>query len=270
MDQNSLQLTDKSYVSPDMKEFHNDFVFSFSLKSYPGYAFCMLEHQYTPDRMLPLRFLQYQVNLIEDYLKDKPADTKWPIIIPICLYHNPDGKCYPYATSIHDCFIDPALARAIGIFTTIHLKDYNQIPDTELDKHKSIRLMEKLLKYSRHEKAFDILMKDLEAEDIINMLRASQYWQQVFRYTTHVVAEKDPSGETRRKLINLFKEKLSLTEKDTKTMETIAESLKREGREEGVFDVARNMLADRFDIAVITKMTGLPIEQISALQPVYT
>jgi predicted transposase YdaD len=44
MDQNSLQLTNKSYVSPDMKEFHNDFVFSFSLKSYPGYAFCMVEH----------------------------------------------------------------------------------------------------------------------------------------------------------------------------------------------------------------------------------
>jgi predicted transposase/invertase (TIGR01784 family) len=64
MDLDSLQLTNKSYVSADMKEFHNDIVFSFSLQSHPGYAFCMIEHQSTPDRMLPLRFLQYQVNLI--------------------------------------------------------------------------------------------------------------------------------------------------------------------------------------------------------------
>ena len=282
MDLDSLQLTNKSYVSADMKEFHNDIVFSFSLQSHPGYAFCMIEHQSTPDRMLPLRFLQYQVNLIEDYLKDKPADTKWPIIIPICLYHNPDGKCYPYETKIHNWFIDPILAKKIGIFTTIHLKDYNRIPDTELDKHKSIRLMEKLLKYSRHENAFNILVKELEEEDIITILQANEYWKQCYSYILHVVAKKDKSGESTKQLITLFKEKLNLTESETETMETIAEALQREGiekgiergiergRKQGMFDVAKNMLADRFDIAVITKMTGLPIEQISALQPVYT
>ena len=232
--------------------------------------------------MLPLRFLQYQVNLIEDYLKDKPADTKWPIIIPICLYHNPDDKCYPYETKIHNCFIDQILAEKIGIFTTIHLKDYNQIPDTELDKHKNIRLMEKLLKYSRHENAFNILVKELEEEDIITILQANEYWKQCYSYILHVVAKKDKSGESTKQLITLFKEKLNLTESETETMETIAEALQREGiekgiergiergRKQGMFDVAKNMLADRFDIAVITKMTGLPIEQISALQPVYT
>ena len=52
-------------------------------------------------------------------------------------------------------------------------------------------------------------------------------------------------------------------------METIAESLKREGREEGVFDVARNILAYHFDITVITTMTGLSVEQISTSQPAF-
>ncbi len=228
-----------------------------------------LPAQSTPDRKLPLRFLQYQVNLIDDYMKDKPADTKWPIIIPICLYHNPEGKCYPYETNVYQCFTDPALAEAIGIFTRIHLKDYNQTPDTELNKHKNIRLMEKLLKYSRHANAFNILTKELEAEDNVNMLRKSQYWQQVFSYTTHVVAAKDASGESKQrlinlfgeskqKLINLFKEKLKLTQSDTAHMETIAEVIQREGREAGIalgmergmekrtFDIAKNMLVDNF------------------------
>ena len=277
MDLDSLQLTNKSYVSADMKEFHNDIVFSFSLQSHPGYAFCMIEHQSTPDRMLPLRFLQYQVNLIEDYLKDKPADTKWPIIIPICLYHNPDGKCYPYETKIHNWFIDPILAKKIGIFTTIHLKDYNRIPDTELDKHKSIRLMEKLLKYSRHENAFNILVKELEEEDIITILQANEYWKQCYSYILHVVAKKDKSGESTKQLITLFKEKLNLTESETETMETIAEALQREGiekgiergRKQGMFDVAKNMLQRHVDMNFIRDMTGLSVEQIGSLQPAF-
>ena len=155
MDTNSLELTNKSYVSADMKEFHDDVVFAFTLKEHTGYAFCIIEHPSTPDRMLPLRFIQYQINLIEDYLKEKPEGTKWPIIIPICPYHNPDGKCYPYETRTYDCFLNPDLAADIGIFTNIHLQDYNKMPDTEIEKHKIIRLIEKLLKYSRHPDAFN-------------------------------------------------------------------------------------------------------------------
>ena len=55
---------------------------------------------------------------------------------------------------------------------------------------------------------------------------------------------------------------------------TVASKLKQEGRQEGIevgiekrtFDIAKNMLADNFDINVIGKITGLSAEQISALK----
>ena len=40
----SLKLTNKSYVTDALKEFHNDLVFSFTIDKQPGYAFFVLEH----------------------------------------------------------------------------------------------------------------------------------------------------------------------------------------------------------------------------------
>ena len=141
--------------------------------------------------------------------------------------------------------------------------------------------MEKLLKYSRHENAFNILVKELEEEDIITILQANEYWKQCYSYILHVVAKKDKSGESTKQLITLFKEKLNLTESETETMETIAEALQREGiekgiergiergRKQGMFDVAKNMLQRHVDMNFIRDMTGLSVEQIGSLQPAF-
>jgi predicted transposase YdaD len=44
IDLNSLKLTNKSYVTEELKEFHNDIVISFSIDDQIGYAHCILEH----------------------------------------------------------------------------------------------------------------------------------------------------------------------------------------------------------------------------------
>ncbi len=45
MDQDSLQLSNKSYVSANMQEFHNDVVFSFTLQSQPGYTHQIMKYE---------------------------------------------------------------------------------------------------------------------------------------------------------------------------------------------------------------------------------
>src|SRR5690349_21443166 len=56
IDLNSLHLTNKSYVVEELKEFHTDLVFAFTIDNQPGYAYCVLEHQSSPDVLMPLRF----------------------------------------------------------------------------------------------------------------------------------------------------------------------------------------------------------------------
>jgi predicted transposase YdaD len=72
----------------------------------------------------------------------------------------------------------------------------------------------------------------------------------------------------------LFKEKLKLTQSETEFMETIAEALRREGREAGIvlgtergtLDVARNMLTKHLAIELISYTTGLSVAQIKTLE----
>ncbi len=72
----------------------------------------------------------------------------------------------------------------------------------------------------------------------------------------------------------MFKEKLKLTQSETEFMETIAEALRREGREAGIvlgtergtLDVARNMLTKHLAIELISYTTGLSVAQIKTLE----
>jgi predicted transposase YdaD len=76
----SLKLTSKSYVTEELKEFHNDLVFSFKIDKQPGYAFFILKHQSTPEPLMALRFIKYNTCLIEEYIKEKDDKAPWAIV----------------------------------------------------------------------------------------------------------------------------------------------------------------------------------------------
>ena len=272
IDMPSLKLTNKSYVTDELKEFHNDLVFSFKIENQQGYAYCILEHQSTPDFLMHLRFIKYNVALIEDYLKGKNETTPWPIIVNICLYHNPDEKPYPYSTCVYDQFKDPNIARSLGIFTRFHLGDLNSIPDKTLESHGSINLMEKLLKYSRRRDAFNILTEELERNRSW-LLTRENYWKVILIYSTHVIGKK---GNSEKKLVNLFKDVLSKNEEEIMT--TIAQVIEKRGEKRGEergekrgvqknkLTVAKNMLKKGYDINSIQEITELPKETIENLK----
>jgi recombination-promoting nuclease RpnB len=264
IDHSSLNLTNKSYVSEDMKEFHNDLVFSFTMQGEPGYAYCILEHMSIPDYLMALRLIKYLTNLIEDHLDGKDEKTPWPIIIPICLYHHPDEKVYPFSTKTYDYFSNPALAEKIGIFTQFYLKDYNHISDEQIEQHGSISTMEKLLKYSRSRDAFKELAKELERSGSVILLRRG-YWQKIFIYAINVIAKNDKNSE--KTLVDLFKDKLNIEED---TMLTIAQSIERRGVKRGVqqtkLATAKNMLKKGYSIQAIQEITGLNKEAVEKLK----
>lgn len=267
MDISSLQLTSKSYVTQELKELHNDLVFSFKVQEQDGYAFFLLEHQSTPDRLMPLRFIKYNLALIEDYLKENKKGTL-PLIVNICLYHNPDEKPYPYSNSVYDLFENSLIAENLGIFSKFHLVDLNTIPDKILEEHKHIHLMEKLLKYSRHRDAFNLLKEELERADI-HVLLEGEYWKTVLIYFAHVIGSE---GNSEEKVVTLFKEVLSKDKEEIMT--TIAQVIEKRGMEKGIqqgmqareLAIAKNMLKLNLDVKLIQEATGLSEEIIENLK----
>lgn len=272
IDMPSLKLTNKSYVTDELKEFHNDLVFSFTIDNQQGYAYCLLEHQSTPDFRMGLRFIKYNIALIEDYLKGKDETTPWPLIVNVCLYHNSNEKPYPYSTSIYDQFINPNMARSLGIFTRFNLGDLNSVSNKTLESHGSINLMEKLLKYSRHRDAFNVLVEELEKNKGWLLLQGN-YWKTILIYSIHVIGKK---GNSEKKIVSLFKDVLSKNEEEIMT--TIAQTIERRGErrgekrgeikgiKKGKLAVAKNMLKKGYDIKSIQEITDLSKETIEKLK----
>lgn len=267
IDLRSLKLTNKSYVTEELKEFYNDLVFSFTIEDQPGYAYMLFEDQSTADFRMPLRFIQYNLALLEEYLKGKDQTARWPIIVNICLYHNADEKPYPYSTSVYDQFTNPYRAEKLGMFTRFHLVDLNNIPDKTLEEHGSTGLMAKLLKYSRRRDAFKVLAEELERSKEMVLIQGD-YWKTILIYALHVIERK---GNSEEKIVTLFREVLSKNQEEIMT--TIAQVIEKRGEQRGMergmqarnLAIAKNMLKLSLDVKLIQEATGLSKQTIEDL-----
>ena len=301
IDLHTIQPTQASYVSPALKALHPDLVFACPIDHKPGYLYLLLEHQSTPDWLMPLRFIKADVGLIEDYMKGKKARTPWPIIVNLCLYHGKKGKPYPYSVQVYDYFTDPLLAEQLGMLTRFHLLDLTGAEDKTLEGHKSVSLMEKLMKYSRDRELFKVIRQELDRlrDWLLGMgMRVHpigfDYWETVLLYTSSVLNPKYNSAE---ELVALFAEKLSKNKEEV--MRTIAQQIERrikpqlerrlrreveesvmqQGMQQGIqqgmqqgmqqekLGIAKNMLLDlHLGMDVVQKVTGLSREKLKQLQ----
>ncbi len=84
------------------------------------------------------------------------------------------------------------MAKRLGLFTQFNLVDLNSINNQTLESHGSINLMEKLLKYSRHRDAFNVLAEELARSRGWLLLRGD-YWKTILIYCFHVIGGKGNS-----------------------------------------------------------------------------
>jgi predicted transposase/invertase (TIGR01784 family) len=148
------------------------------------------------------------------------------------------------------------------------MPNLKSISNQTLESHGSINLMEKLLKYSRHRDAFNVLVEELERSKGWLLLQGN-YWKTILIYATHVIGKK---GNSEKKLVNLFKDTLSKNEEEIMT--TIAQTIERRGEKRGEkkgiqknkLAIAKNMLKKGYDIKSIQEITELSKETIEKLQ----
>ncbi|MEM7383274.1 MAG: Rpn family recombination-promoting nuclease/putative transposase [Bacteroidota bacterium] len=155
-------LRESSYVSSSLKEILQDLVFTCQIDKKLAFCYLLVEHHSRPDWLMPLRFIKANIGIIEDYLGDRKGAIPWPTIYNMCLYHGPRQQSYPYPVRMYDYFQDRQLAEALGAFSQFHLIDLGQQSDKELESHKVIGLMEKLMKYSRDRQLFGVLEAELD------------------------------------------------------------------------------------------------------------
>ncbi len=256
----TLQLTDKSFVLPEMAQRHSDIIYQAEINHHEGYIAFLIEHQSSDDALMAFRKLEYNVSLMRQHLKQEKL--KLPVIINLCLYHG-ERSPYPYSTDLFDCFSDPILAKQ-WMFQPFQLIDLTVMTDEEIEKHGYAALMQFLFKHCRDA---ELSRKVKQMVALLRRLDADLHLQNVLYYLTEVCGDRDDAERLLRALMNQLSEK-------EETIMTYGEQLRQagrqvgqqEGRQEGRQEVALDMLLAGFDPDIIQKVTKISPEIIFDLK----
>ncbi len=272
---NTLQLTDKSLLTPEMQEIHCDVVYRCHIDGKDGYLpiLFLLEHFSTAPRHIAFRLLQYCVNLMNDALK--AGSQKLPIVLPLCIYHGEQSP-FPQSTDIYDDFEDPDLARAL-VFKPFSLIDLTTLPESMIRQHGVATLMELLLKHSR-EKEFARAVAQLKEGDTLTftLTRTTEpYLQTVVKYALSSAWSENQASN----VLEVFYE--ALPDK-RETIMSAAQQLIDSGIQQGMqashaealafgerkarLEDAREMRAAQLDLDLIKRITKLSDEDLAELE----
>lgn len=269
IDINSLQLTEKSFIVPQLREIHSDIIYKCLINNSTGYLFFLLEHQSTDNPLMAFRFLHAIVSLSYEHLKQ--GYKKLPIILPFCIYHG-EKSPYPYSTSLYDCFDDAELAKEIA-FKPFKLIDLTVLSDEEIKTHGLVGLMEMLFKHQKDKNFLSIMRKLLESQFVQNIIKQLNisYLTDMLNYivnTSQDDSEPKAAQHLIEELIKAFPE-----EPARKTIMTFAQQLKQEalqqGRKEGreeVLALIKNLLKQNVPLATIKSASSFSEQELLELE----
>jgi predicted transposase/invertase (TIGR01784 family) len=115
VDWQSLKAERNSVVDPELRETETDLLFSARLKGGRKVLFyVLLEHQSKVYRWMALRLLKYVVRQLEHWRQEHSDSELLPIIIPLVLYHGPEGA-WTAPRRVEELFDVPAEERALWL-----------------------------------------------------------------------------------------------------------------------------------------------------------
>lgn len=265
VDLNNLTVENTTFITEELEEFSSDIIFKTKIDDIVGYIFLLIEHQKDPDRLMPLRTLNYIIQLLMRHVDTHKPVLPLPIIYPITIYQG--NKPYNYSRDFFDLFHPTQKWLANDIFYA--LGKFLDLPNTKDEDLKnyyaSASLMFLFMKY--------VAQGDInKISPLINYMNsfASQYGQDI---TLGAIMYGIKAGDENKEqfLDNLRK---GLAKKLGDEIMTIAERLEQKGMQQGMQQgadqkaraIALKLLRKHFDLQTISETTELSIEQILEIQ----
>lgn len=112
----TLDVCSGSFVDEELRHAHADMLYTVrTTTSREALVYVLFEHQSSFDAVMPLRLLRYMVRVWERWLRDHPATSTLPIVLPVVLHHGPTGwRAAPEFASMLDA--GPELLEAVRPF----------------------------------------------------------------------------------------------------------------------------------------------------------
>ena len=160
----SLKLEQSTYIDNKLQKTMSDMVFDCRYQDGKSTSHAkvvvLVEHQSTPQKLLPFRVYHYMFNMLYRELKQRTeiqASKPLPAIYALVFYNGKQSP-YPYSLNLAHCFDDPHNLMEHFFAGEIQLVDVNQEKDQELKKLKWLGVVSLALKYSRTKDAATFLL----------------------------------------------------------------------------------------------------------------
>ena len=237
-DWRTLRIVKETFITPELKERFSDIVYTVRIRDALAFIYFLLEHQSTPDFLMPLRFYHYIGDIWELHLKQNPDARKLPVVIPILFYHGKDE--WNISPELKDMIDDPGpAARHVPNFEHI-LHDLSTLSDSDIRGNIAVRLFLSVTRrifspdFGSH---FDKMLP-LFVE--LSWKRTGmEYLETVLRYVYDARDDLDPE-ETETKLVRV------IDEDKKEAIMTVAERLRQEGEIRGEIKTYKKLLASGF------------------------
>lgn len=257
-DLGSLKLESGSFIEENLRAYYSDVLWLLKTAEGEGFIYVVIEHQSSPDAHMAFRLMRYAMGAMQRHLD--AGHKKLPLVIPMLFYHGAVTP-YPFSLCWLDEFSDPATARQLYT-AAFPLVDITVVADDEIMQHRRIALLELMQKHIRKRDLMG-LMEQLVALLVKGYANDSQL-KTLFNYmmqtgdATHFseflteVAQRSPHHKER--------------------LMTIADRLRQQGVDQGIQQgkrdeaqrIARMMLADGIDAHTVARITGLPVDELTA------
>ena len=245
-----IEKYETKFVSSKYEDKEADIVYKLKDKE----VFFLIEHQTKVDKEMPNRIAEYSLHILNSRkARDRKAN---PVVSPIVIYAG--MAKWTVRTSLEEGQEEFRHRKGSSSIIRYNLVDIRKVEDA-IEKGTAIARMSVIERLKTPEEIIDAVEKFAET------LKSKEEKEELLENIFYIWGDRlnEEEKEMIRKII--FKEKRVKGEDNMSHAQEVIrkheERLERKARQQGIISVAKNMLKEKFDIDVITKITGLRKEQ---------
>jgi predicted transposase/invertase (TIGR01784 family) len=256
----SIKLRNSSFIDEKFNEQITDVLYAADFGDKPGFLYILIEHQSTPDELMPLRLLKYQIAIMEKYKKKIKDKTQLPVVYPIVVYNG--MRNYNHSTDIFELFGNQQELAKKVFYKPFKLIDLHKTPDKELKQLLWFGVMARVMKRVHSADAI-LRLRGV----FVDLKEIKKYGDLGYFYTIITYLAETGDKKSEEKFVNEVINKLNVAE--DKIM-TITEGWEAKGIRRGSIDtsqkIAKRLLHEGMDTARISRITELSETKIQEMQ----
>lgn len=271
VDAASLELVNHSFILQDFQDKEADIVYRAKIKDRDVIFYVLMELQSTVDFLIPYRLLLYMNEIWRSIFKDVPINEaqqkgfRLPVIVPIVLYNGKASWTVPLSfketLDSYQLFGDYLVDFR---YFLINVHSYKEEELLELSNLMSVVFM-----LDRMEELEEIVDCFYRLISVIKKLTPEEF--NLLKSWSKFILVRDLTEDGRKEIAHILDE--SGPEEVDKMISNVErvikksmEDARKEGMEEGMEKIAKQMLAEGEQVEKIMRYTGLTKEELEKLK----